>query len=450
MEFKGVRSKEDSTSSLEERTSSTIDNSLKEVYETEDPIESQSVENTQLITETGNENIDRSSVATSQAFQRFSQQVLDTSKLDYSDSSAKRRWRARGGFLPVQTEFELESEKTNETPLQKFHRLQNEVKQLLDELNHEKEEIGKHSQQEEKQSLPQKISPIQLIEEVRQLQDQIQGLLRDTSLRPLLNPKYEMEKAANLQESLSKKLFGELESFDINASSSSSIATTLPQGRQLSSNEKSMNANVPDRTATYELYYRADIKSLSPLSTVAALENRLAHLEQTIGRSDIPSNTSLLEMVEQLKEKINLLTNLSYLEALQRKLQVTIHDMDILLTKSKDVPSKTTGEQKIDKIFETINKWENIAQQLPTLISRLQVLRTLHEEAGSFLETIQQLETQQEEIQKMLKNNDQVMSQMKSGFSENMTTIKSNIAVLEKRFSEIGKKMDQLQNRETY
>ena len=57
--------------------------------------------------------------------------------LDFSDSLAARRRKGKG-FLPEQTEFEIQDEvsaaKDPETPLQRFHRLQLEVKQLHEEL----------------------------------------------------------------------------------------------------------------------------------------------------------------------------------------------------------------------------------------------------------------------------------------------------------------------------
>ncbi len=46
-----------------------------------------------------------------------------------------RRRRARkGGFVENQTEYEIAETPQNETPLQRFHRLQSEVKQFMQEL----------------------------------------------------------------------------------------------------------------------------------------------------------------------------------------------------------------------------------------------------------------------------------------------------------------------------
>jgi len=45
------------------------------------------------------------------------------------------------------------------------------------------------------------------------LQNQLQLLLKDETLQPILNPKYEVEKQALVQEGLSKKLINELQTF---------------------------------------------------------------------------------------------------------------------------------------------------------------------------------------------------------------------------------------------
>jgi hypothetical protein len=50
-------------------------------------------------------------------------------------------------------------------------------------------------------------------EELNVLQQQLAGLLKDEKVQPILNPKYELEQAAQLQEGLTKKLISELSAF---------------------------------------------------------------------------------------------------------------------------------------------------------------------------------------------------------------------------------------------
>ena len=98
--------------------------------------------------------VDSSAVSATSAFAKFAEKGLKQEGIyveiifmihllmpinfaDFSESLVKRRRRKGKGFLPEQTEFEIQDEASvakEETPLQRFHRLQAEVKQLHEEL----------------------------------------------------------------------------------------------------------------------------------------------------------------------------------------------------------------------------------------------------------------------------------------------------------------------------
>jgi len=99
-----------------------------DVFETEDILEEPAKENIDFIMEAPNENIDKTKLSRAEIYPKFSDKIMDTSKQDYSDSLQKKRLK-RGGFLAGQIDFEMEPIPTkNESPAQRFHRLQYEVK----------------------------------------------------------------------------------------------------------------------------------------------------------------------------------------------------------------------------------------------------------------------------------------------------------------------------------
>jgi dynactin-2 len=63
-------------------------------------------------------------------------------------------------------------------------------------------------------------------------------------------------------------------------------------------------------------------------------------------------------------------------------------------------------------MFEMMHRWDNVSLQLPTIVSRLQALKSLHEGAASFSQGVQLLESQQDEIKKLLKFNGELMNQV--------------------------------------
>jgi len=91
-----------------------------------------------------------------------------------------------------------------------------------------------------------------------------------------------------------------------------------------------------------------------------------------------------------------------------------------------------------------MERWDLISQQLPNIVSRLQALKSLHNDGASFQQGVQQLEAQQEEIKKLLKFNGELMTKVDANFKGNLNIIQSNFQALETRFSDLTKKLEDL------
>jgi len=112
--------------------------------------------------------------------------------------------------------------------------------------------------------------------------------------------------------------------------------------------------------------------------------------------------------------------------------------------KQEEELGKNTYETKVNEIFEIMGQWDIICQQLPNIVSRLQALKSLHDESASFQQSVQQLDTQQVEIKKLLKFNGDLMTKVDANFKSNLNTIQSNVQTLETRFSDLSKRLEDL------
>jgi len=159
---------------------------------------------------------------------------------DFRDIIAKKRV-AKGGFVQNQKEYEINGEtiliNENETLLQKFHRLQFEVKNFLTEVSDKKAEKSDDSKSHEKP-----IDPSNIAEELSLLQANLQRIMTDEGSQSVLNPQYDLKQAVSAQSGISKKLMAELKKFE-SKSTNEKVETSSNSG-----------------SVTYELYYSPEQK----------------------------------------------------------------------------------------------------------------------------------------------------------------------------------------------
>ncbi len=91
-----------------------------------------------------------------------------------------------------------------------------------------------------------------------------------------------------------------------------------------------------------------------------------------------------------------------------------------------------------------MSRWDTTCQQLPTIVSRLQSLRALHENASQFSDSLTQLETHQSQATKVLKENNDLMGKLEKNLEKNLSTVQSNFTAIEKRIGDISKKLEEL------
>ncbi|GAM23246.1 hypothetical protein SAMD00019534_064210 [Acytostelium subglobosum LB1] len=397
-----------------------IDTSQPDSFETPDVPEPLIIEKPELV----NENIERVSLVPAKAHAKFSNRKLNNDGEDFSDSIYKKpviRSKPQRTFNN-QTVFDLPSDdadRKEETPFQKFQRLQFEVKSLRDEV-----QIIANAEGEVEPG----ITGAELAQQLGELQSQLGLLLENDKLRPILDENRQILHYSQLLGGTdsSRQLLNGLRSF---AGESGANAQQQPAGGSSSS---------PNHVK-YELYYSGDQAKYQQLQRLTDLDKRLANLESQVGNKtelSIPLTQSLVE----IKDKLSLLDS-TKLDVLQQKMKVAMKQMESMKSQSETTTkSLSTNEAKINTIYELMNRWDVIGQQLPSIINRLYTLRSLHEEGLSFSSHLSELEKEQSNIASLLKTNSSLMNKMDESFKGNMVTIQNNVESLEKRISELNLK----------
>lgn len=225
-------------------------------------------------------------------FNKFKGKSLDTKGVDFSDRISRR---TRTGYDARSGDWELVAEGEKETPIQKYQRLQCEMKELLEEVS----EIKEKDKNEEKITLN--------YEQVDQALKQLQDLRLEDSLGLNLTGNL-----ADPQGNQIKKLLSQLEQF------------------------KQTQTSKPDSTdsITYKLTYNPSQVKLDQTTRLSSLEHRLHKLESILGGtsdklmrlSGNKEGVPLFEVAQTLNAKSNMLDSaqLDHIEgrltALQQKM----------------------------------------------------------------------------------------------------------------------------------
>ncbi len=128
------------------------------------------------------------------------------------------------------------------------------------------------------------------------------------------------------------------------------------------------------------------------------------------------------------------------LESINRILKSIIADYEVLEQRGavNDGPQNPAAQQKISELYELLGRWDTFANQLPLIIARLQSLRVIHEQAALAVERQQEIQKNQEEIQKLLLKDQQMLEKLGNEFKSNQQQIEANMKA-------INDKMEKLQ-----
>jgi len=219
----------------------------QDVYETPDPPET-----------THNYEDDRKSGVVQQldtsmqsSYERFKGKTLEGKDINFSDQLGRS---VQYGYKAEPEEYEmLLTSREPETLMQRYHRLKQEVGELMVDV----ERVAEAQQSSEKLL---EVAPANLIEDVQLLQKQLHGLQLDRALGTQLMIAPEQPHQALLLRDLKAQ---------IEALKSTEDKTTQQ----------------PDQP-TYEVYTRTEMAKFAHLSKLSEVEERLTRLESLVGSED--------------------------------------------------------------------------------------------------------------------------------------------------------------------
>lgn len=389
-----------------------------DVYETDDLPEADQNDDT---FEEENECIERLHLSASESFLKFKDKHLSAGSVDFSDRLKKvpnRGYDARSGI------WELVGEGEKETPLQKYQRLQCEMKEFLEEVASLKEmakEDGKDNAGAYKA----------MAANIERAHKQLAEFRLEETLGPELLASLKDPETAQI-----KKLIARLETYE----------KKTEKGADTSAKKKQVAPSSAQDAITYELRYRPEQARLHQTSRIAELEQRLHKLESILGTSNETmarlgssfQNESIASIVQNLESRVSLLEP-SQIENVEARLSAIAGKMDSV---SEKVNSQSDPEKdaKVNELYQLVKKTESISSALPQTINRLKSLESLHRQASDFATSVSKLEALQLNLVGSLDGNKKLLQTVEKSFAENVESIKKNMSALDQRLASLSKK----------
>ncbi|EZA62423.1 hypothetical protein DMN91_003632 [Ooceraea biroi] len=356
-------------------------------------------------------------ISANEAFNKFKGKQIIGKPVDFSDRvTTKPRTGYKFG------DWELVSEGEKESPLQKYQRLQCEVKELYEEVNEMKEKSK--DEQEIK-------SASEIISQAQQLEKQLVSLKLEECLGPDV-----VASLSDPQGTTLKQLVSQIELFK---------QTSVPSSKSSAESKKAADPLEPG-VLKYQMMYLPEKARMQEAARIAQLEQRLCCLENLIGTSNDKlskfsqnlKSQGIMDAVQQLEAKASLL-DVNQLETIETRLGTLIYRMDSIAQKKAAAEQDSEQEQKISEMYEIMKKTDAVSQILPQTVERLLALNDIHQQAATFSKSLMRLEELQAEISSGLDSNKSLLKGVQESFASNMEIIKGNIALLDERVKKLKK-----------
>ncbi|CAH8596778.1 unnamed protein product [Schistosoma rodhaini] len=357
-------------------------------------------------------------LSVSEAHKRFAGCKVDSSNVDFSDSISGN---GKIGYAIEMDQYDLFSpeSKDKESLVNRFQRLQTETLQL--------------------------ISDIQVVSDQNNL-----------------NPKEPISTAHLLScaEMLSKKLstINPAELSTVCLDSSDTVGQTLHSKilRQIDEFKPEKPASRSSNKSNhliYEIYDRKSSIQQSDAEKVADVDRRIHRIEALIGQPDPNKLTALtadttthglLEACSRLSARSSLFQQ-GYLDMIEARL-ASLQGKLQAVTEKREAIADYDMQNKIAELYELVKKWNDVADSLPMIVERLSTLKSLHEEASQFSQSLRTIESSQKNVEGSLSSYTKLLEEVASSFIsfiifqvqnnliKNMEVIKDNFTTIESHF----------------
>mmetsp|Transcript_38299 Transcript_38299/g.33855 ORF Transcript_38299/g.33855 Transcript_38299/m.33855 type:complete len:403 (+) Transcript_38299:21-1229(+) len=306
-----------------------------------------------------------------------------------------------------------------ESPLQTYKRLQFEIDSFKQKLNQIAEKAKKDQQDPTKQITQQ------LSQQLGQLWSNVEAFKNDPQIASL----FAEANNALIDTVPPDYLFKRLQDF---------------QAQKLDGDDDNKDGSSESSKAVFTLYHDGSINNQS--YRVKDIADRLSSLENIIGPK--PDNATIGDMtrsIEYLSSVLSLLSDGDKLQQLVRRAQVLRKKLQEIQAKGHaaiELQITKTKEEKINKLFDMMTRWDQAALQLPTVVNRLRSIKNLHEESANIVQKVNRLETQNKMISKSLESNQQILQNVTKSLSENALTMQNNMKSIQERLNKINEKLN--------
>jgi hypothetical protein len=333
-----------------------------------------------------NEDIVQDCIPVEQAFGRFQGRSFRSDNVNYSDLLPKK-------FVSAESEAQSEGSSL----LQRFHQLQFEMKQFIQDVHTQKEKNV--------------VSDVDLGVLATQM-EMMYSTLVDSS-KSLAPPPRVGSSFRDTSIDSSQKILHQIET------------------------AKSKN----ELPITYEIHYSqaVDREAKRNTETFTKFEQRVARLEKAVGPISA-ANGNLNDKLTKLEQKLKLL-NENELRILHAHLALLIQDLE----RAKSESSLLNRQQasKIDQLHEMLTRSDATSSQLPELVLRLHALRALHERGATTAQQIDSLTEGQQEISALLKEDKELLLLLQQNLRESNAAMDQNIEKLKSRVNECIKRKEE-------
>jgi len=372
-------------------------------------------------TEETSDSVKTINVTTSQAFGRFKGSFVDNRRVDFSDTIRNSR---RKGYIVWKGN---EDDGKEETPFKKYQRLNCEIRELMDEV---KEAGSKNEPVSGAGSLESLSVQVDLLHK-HLLQMRLEDVLGKDTEQLMTDP----------QAAYKQKLLAEMKGIeDMKIVDRSSDTNNIQAASKLN----------------YSLWLKPETSRLQAQAAVHLLTSRITDLEKVLGdnEEDISilsmetGKKTLSEATSSLSAKTTILQPkiLDHIEGRLAVLQQKLNNE--AQTKAASAPAAATddaeeqlrNEEKIRHLAATSAKSDQLADDVPDLIDRMEALNPLHAQASEMSESILELETVQKQLLTQTSNNLTLLKQIEKKFKENLTSIEANFDSLQTRVDAVKAK----------
>ncbi|XP_050439964.1 dynactin subunit 2 [Adelges cooleyi] len=380
-----------------------------DVYETSDlPEDDQQLD----YMEEENEDIDRVHIDTSEAYDRFKNQIVGADNIDFSDKLGKK---LKTGYRSKNEHWELGAQGEKETPLEKYYRLKLETEELVQEINTLKEIKNEPDEQL-----------------CASIGSQVQDVMLKLS-------------TINVDESFEQQV-GNLGTSEIDAiqqyiASVTDMLKNLPDEKDKNKNKNENESS--SQALIFQALIRPKKAQLEQVSHISRLEERLRKLESIIGSGGLAlkrlgycESGGLIEAVRLLVGQLSVL-NSSQLDAVDTRVSNLLPKLEQAAAKL-DVQD-VEKDKKINELYEIILKAKQESHLLPDVLQRMVALESLHQKVSKLVVTISNLDAQYTENSENIEKNNVFLKSIKTHIAENMTKMNSNLQSLNARLEAVDK-----------